>query len=81
MSAAAQLLNLASMAGPTRAVKVVTGLLRMHARYFLVGRGRGLAKALPLSTPMKIHVDPASGCISGVSSARRPIRVRCGRLA
>lgn len=62
MSAAAQLLNLASMAGPTRAVKVVTGLLRMHARYFLVGRGRGLAKVLPLSTPMKIHVDPASGC-------------------
>lgn len=62
MSAAAQLLKLATTAGPTRAAKVVTGLLRMHGRYFLFGRGRGLAKMLPLSTPMKIHVDPASGC-------------------
>jgi radical SAM protein with 4Fe4S-binding SPASM domain len=50
------------MAGPTRAVKVAVGLLRMHSRYFLLGRGRGLAKSMPLSTPMKIHVDPASGC-------------------
>jgi len=62
MSATAQLLKLASTAGPTRAAKVITGLLRMHGRYFLSGRGRGLAKMLPLSTPMKIHVDPASGC-------------------
>lgn len=62
MAAAAQLLKLASTAGPTRAGKVAVGLLRMHWRYFAFGRGRGLVKSLPLSTPMKIHVDPASGC-------------------
>ncbi len=62
MAAAAQLLKLASTAGPTRAAKVTVGLLRMHWRYFALGRGRGLVKSLPLSTPMKIHVDPASGC-------------------
>lgn len=62
MAAAAQLLKLASIAGPARAGKVATGLLRMHWRYFAFGRGRGLVKSLPLSTPMKIHVDPASGC-------------------
>ena len=34
----------------------------MHWRYFALGRGRGLARMLPATTPMKIHVDPASGC-------------------
>ncbi|ACF11274.1 Radical SAM domain protein [Chlorobaculum parvum NCIB 8327] len=34
----------------------------MHWRYFIFGRGRGLAKMLPLNTPNKVHVDPASGC-------------------
>jgi radical SAM protein with 4Fe4S-binding SPASM domain len=62
MSAASQLLRLASTAGPLRAGKVVTGLVRMHWRYFAFGRGRGLATMLPMTTPMKIHVDPASGC-------------------
>lgn len=62
MSAIGQILKLASAAGTRRAGKVVIGLARMHWRYFVSGRGRGLAKALPLNTPMKIHVDPASGC-------------------
>lgn len=62
MSAFGQLLRLASAAGGLRAGKVVIGLARMHWRYFAIGRGRGLAKMLPLVTPMKIHVDPASGC-------------------
>ena len=62
MSAIGQILKLATAAGTLRAGKVVLGLARMHWRYFVLGRGRGLAKALPLSTPMKIHVDPASGC-------------------
>jgi radical SAM protein with 4Fe4S-binding SPASM domain len=62
MSAITQLSKLASTAGPARAGKVVLGLMRMHWRYFLFGRGRGLAKLLPLTTPLKIHVDPASGC-------------------
>ena len=62
MSAIRQALKLASRAGAPRAAKVMFGLARMHWRYFVFGRGRGLAKLLPLAAPLKVHVDPASGC-------------------
>ena len=62
MSAIGQALKLASRAGAPRAAKVMFGLTRMHWRYFVFGRGRGLAKLLPLAAPLKVHVDPASGC-------------------
>ncbi len=61
MSAISHLVSLARLAGDN-APKVVYGLVRMHWRYFLFGRGRGLDKLLPLDTPLKVHVDPASGC-------------------
>ena len=59
MSAVGQALKLASRAGPSLAAKVMFGLAKMHWRYFVFGRGRGLAKLLPLAAPMKVHVDPA----------------------
>ena len=62
MSAITQALKLASRAGAPWAAKVMFGLARMHWRYFVFGRGRGLAKLLPLAAPLKVHVDPASGC-------------------
>lgn len=62
MTAFRHLLQLAYWAGFWNASKVIFGLLRMHSRYFLLGRGRGLIKLLPMKTPMKVHVDPASGC-------------------
>ena len=62
MSALKQVVKLASRAGLPLSGKVVLGLARMHWRYFVFGRGRGLAQMLPMAAPMKIHVDPASGC-------------------
>jgi MoaA/NifB/PqqE/SkfB family radical SAM enzyme len=34
----------------------------MHWRYFIFGPGKGLHKMLPMATPYKVHIDPASGC-------------------
>ncbi len=62
MNAIRYLLQLAIYAGIFNSGKVIFGLLRMHWRYFLFGRGRGLIKFLPLATPLKVHIDPASSC-------------------
>lgn len=42
--------------------KIYLGIIRMHWHYYIFGRGRGLNKFLPLDRPLKVHVDPASGC-------------------
>ncbi len=62
MSAVKRLIDVAIFSGYRNSAKVVIGLVRMHWRYFFLGRGRGLIKLIPMEVPMKIHVDPASGC-------------------
>jgi radical SAM protein with 4Fe4S-binding SPASM domain len=55
-------IKLVYWAGISNGFRIGFGLIKMHWRYFLIGRGRGLHKLLLLSTPMKVHIDPASAC-------------------